>query len=63
MKINSLIKNKIGSELSLSTIVIFILAILTLIVIIMFFSEHFSSNSEAISNTGKDAISNAINGK
>lgn len=55
-----IIQQKKGVELSLQTVVVLIIVIIVIIVMISFFSEHFTSNSDAITDTGKNILNGSL---
>jgi len=55
-KINKLNKNKKGVELALTTIVVFIILVITLFVIINFFSGNYIDNSNKLIEIGNNSI-------
>jgi len=55
------INSKKAMELSMSTIVVFILAIIVLIVIVFMFKNGWTENNQAAANVGKSAIDAAKN--
>ncbi len=56
-------QNKKGIELTMQTIVIFIIAITVLIVVIFFFSSNYTQGSTNIANVSSGAIDAAKNYK
>lgn len=55
------IKNKKAVELTMQTIVVFILMLVVLIVMIYFFTNHYGANSDSIIDIGNGAIEQAKN--
>lgn len=53
---NDIKKTKKAIELSLETIVVFIIAIIVLIVIIYFFSGHYNTNQNSLVDIGDHII-------
>lgn len=51
-----LILNKKGVELSLNTVVLFIIAVIVLIVITVYFLNTYGDNNNTVINVGRDAI-------
>ncbi|MFW5704923.1 MAG: hypothetical protein ACOCXG_03685 [Nanoarchaeota archaeon] len=49
-----LTKNKKGVELTLQTIVVFIIAVIVLVMVVFFFLKHYDANS--VTEVGKGAI-------
>ena len=58
---SKIIKNKLGVEFTLSTLVGFILAIVVLVVIIFYFTSGYNSGSGDMVNIGTGAIEGAKN--
>lgn len=56
-------KNKKGVELSLNTIIIFIMALIVLIILVYFFVTHYSDNSTTLITAGTSAIDSAKSSK
>ena len=61
MKKTNIIKNKKAVELSLQTIVIFIIILITFIVVVYFFISHYGEGSSNVINVGNDIIQNSKN--
>lgn len=55
------LNNKKGNELSLQTIIIFIISVIVFVVIVYFFSTHYLEGTQGVSEVGTGFINNIKN--